>query len=87
MLVLFWRYLYVVKKRKSLCGYFTKGEIILWCVSVALILASFFMFDRENFLTLAASLIGVTSLIFNAKGNPFGQFLYELIKNAETARS
>lgn len=25
--------------------------------------------------TLAASLIGVTSLIFNAKGNPFGQFL------------
>ena len=26
-------------------------------------------------MTLAASLIGVTSLIFNAKGNPFGQFL------------
>lgn len=33
------------------------------------------MFDKENFLTLAASLIGVTSLIFNAKGNPFGQLL------------
>jgi nicotinamide mononucleotide transporter PnuC len=26
-------------------------------------------------MTLLASLIGVTSLIFNAKGNPFGQFL------------
>jgi len=26
-------------------------------------------------MTLAASLIGVTSLIFNAKGNPIGQFL------------
>lgn len=26
-------------------------------------------------MTLAASLIGVTSLIYNAKGNPFGQFL------------
>lgn len=26
-------------------------------------------------MTLCASLIGVTSLIFNAKGNPFGQFL------------
>jgi nicotinamide riboside transporter PnuC len=26
-------------------------------------------------MTLAASLIGVTSLIFNAKGNPFGQLL------------
>ena len=29
----------------------------------------------KNYLTLLASLIGVTSLIFNAKGNPFGQFL------------
>ena len=38
-------------------------------------LLSFIIFDRENFLTLAASLIGVTSLIFNAKGNPFGQLL------------
>ncbi len=26
-------------------------------------------------MTLCASMIGVTSLIFNAKGNPFGQFL------------
>ena len=34
--------------------------------------------DRENWLTLAASLIGVTSLIFNAKGNPFGQLLMVL---------
>lgn len=40
-----------------------------------LILLSFVIFDRENSLTLLASLIGVTSLIFNAKGNPFGQFL------------
>ena len=40
-----------------------------------LILLSFVIFDRENRLTLLASLIGVTSLIFNAKGNPFGQFL------------
>ena len=36
------------------------------------------MFDRENYLTLAASIIGVTSLIFNAKGNPVGQFLMVL---------
>lgn len=55
--------------------YFTKGEITLWCISVSLIVLSFFLFDRENYLTLAASLIGVTSLIFNAKGNPFGQLL------------
>ncbi len=55
--------------------YFSKAEIILWCSSVILIAVSFCLFDRENYLTLAASLIGVTSLIFNAKGNPFGQLL------------
>lgn len=63
------------KKFKSMIDYFTKSEIILWCVSIALIVVSFIVFDREMYLTLAASLIGVTSLIFNAKGNPFGQFL------------
>ncbi len=55
--------------------YFSKSEIILWCSSVSLIVISCCIFDRENYLTLIASLIGVTSLIFNAKGNPFGQFL------------
>ncbi len=63
------------KKLESMLRYFTKREIALWGASVFLIILSFFMFDRENYLTLAASLIGVTSLIFNAKGNPFGQFL------------
>lgn len=63
------------KKRKSFFDYFTKGELLLWCISVTLIVVSFFLFDRENFLTLIASFIGVTSLTFNAKGNPFGQFL------------
>ena len=38
-------------------------------------LISFFVFDRTNYLVLSASLIGVTSLIFCAKGNPFGQLL------------
>lgn len=60
---------------KRFINYFTKGEILLWLASVLLIVISFVMFDKENFLTLAASLIGVTSLIFNAKGNPFGQLL------------
>lgn len=62
-------------KTKSILTYFTKAEILLWCISVTLILISFIIFDRESILTLIASLIGVTSLIFNAKGNPFGQFL------------
>ena len=56
-------------------GYFTRGELLLWCSSVALVIASFMIFDGSDVLTLTASLIGVTSLIFNAKGNPFGQLL------------
>lgn len=67
-----------MKKLKAKIGYFSKTERILWCSSVVLITLSFCLFDAENYLTLAASLIGVTSLIFNAKGNPFGQFLMVL---------
>ena len=60
---------------KKLTTYFSKGELALWGGSAGLILISFFIFDRVNFMTLAASLIGTTSLIFNAKGNPIGQAL------------
>ncbi len=60
---------------KQKTPYFSKGEKLLWLFSVASILLSFFLFDGKSFLTLAASLVGVTSLIFNAKGNPFGQVL------------
>ena len=60
---------------KKPVNYFSRNEIILWCSSMIFVVMSFFIFDRENYLTLTASLIGVTSLIFNAKGNPFGQFL------------
>ncbi len=60
---------------KKILNYFSKTEIALWSISAVLILVSFFIFDKENYLTLTASLIGVTSLIFNAKGNPFGQVL------------
>ena len=60
---------------KKLTTYFSKVELTLWCSSAGLILISFFLFDRVNFMTLAASLIGTTSLIFNAKGNPIGQAL------------
>ena len=56
-------------------SYFSKVDIGLWLSSVLVIVVSFCIFDKENYLTLCASLIGVTSLIFNAKGNPFGQLL------------
>ncbi len=64
-----------MKAIKNLFHYFTNGEKILWGLSVFFIILSFGVFDKENYLTLTASLVGVTSLIFNAKGNPFGQFL------------
>ena len=60
---------------KKLISYFSRSEQILWSGSAGLVLLSFLTFDQENFMTLAASLIGVTSLIFNAKGNPIGQAL------------
>lgn len=60
---------------KKIKNYFTKGELVLWGSSAAMIIISFCAFDRANYITLAASLIGVTSLIFNAKGNPAGQVL------------
>ena len=56
-------------------NYFSKTDIVLWSLSALFIIASFIIFDRESHLTLCASLVGVTSLIFNAKGNPFGQLL------------
>lgn len=62
-----------MNKKKT--PYFSKTEIALWLSSATLIAVSFCVFDRGNYLTLLASLIGVTSLIFNAKGNPFGQLL------------
>ncbi|MBR6645490.1 MAG: nicotinamide mononucleotide transporter [Clostridia bacterium] len=65
----------LILRRYKLKNYFSKSEIILWSSSVLLIILSFCLFDKENFMTLIASLIGVTSLIFNAKGNPFGQLL------------
>lgn len=64
-----------MEKIKKMLRYFSAGELILWCSSVALIVVSFCIFDRTNWLTLVASLVGATSLIFCAKGNPAGQAL------------
>jgi len=55
--------------------YFSPFEWGLWLSSMVLIILFFSLFDGESYLTLIASLIGVTSLIFAAKGNPTGPFL------------
>lgn len=63
------------EKIKRAINYFSRGEKALWLCSVALIAAAFLVFDRSNYIAAANSLIGVTSLIFVAKGNPVGQVL------------
>lgn len=64
-----------MKKLAKHLHYFSKTELLLWSCSMLFIVGSFLIFDRENYLTLAASVLGGTSLIFNAKGNPIGQLL------------
>ena len=60
---------------KQYLSYFSKTEWLLWSISVVLIAGSFFLFDRQNYLTLLASVTGITSLIFTAKGHPVSQVL------------
>ncbi len=60
---------------KKYLSYFTKWEKALWVSSVAVICIFFAVFDGSGWMKLIASLIGVTSLIFLAKGNPFGNVL------------
>lgn len=55
--------------------YFSKAELALWFGSMIIIAASFFACGKSDYLSFAASLIGVTSLIFNSKGNPLGPLL------------
>ena len=64
-----------MSKIKKVFSYFTKAEKIILFSSLALIILSFLIFDRENYLAFIASLLGAISLIFNAKGNPVGQVL------------
>ena len=56
-------------------NYFSKFEKLLWLFSVAFIILSFVLFSKDGHISLIASLVGVTSLIFLAKGNPFGNVL------------
>lgn len=62
-------------EKNSRPSYFTKFEIVLWLSSETVILASFFLFRQNDYLTLAASFIGAAFLILNAKGNVIGQIL------------
>ncbi len=60
---------------KGMLNYFSTREKVIWIISVLLIVVPFAILDRENFHALIASVIGVTAIIFIAKGNPVGQVL------------
>ena len=62
-------------KIKEFLNYFTLVEKLIWSISVFLIVSSFLIFGEGSVLTLVASLIGVTALIFLAKGNAAGHVL------------
>lgn len=53
----------------------TKFELILWLSSLTIVALSFLLMPEKNYLTLLASLIGITALIFVAKGQALGQVL------------
>lgn len=53
----------------------TLFEKTLWLVSVIVVSVTFFAFGNTDYISLCASLIGVTALIFLAKGHAIGQVL------------
>lgn len=53
----------------------TRLEWLLWLISLFGVSASFVLAPQKDLLSLAASCIGVTALIFIAKGMVFGQML------------
>ena len=53
----------------------TKFELSLWLTSIIVIIVSFAISGGDDILTIIASLIGVTALIFVAKGYVIGQVL------------
>lgn len=52
-----------------------KREWFLWVVSVAVVVISNFLTGAFSFMLLAATLVGVTALIFVARGDVWGQVL------------
>lgn len=63
-----------MKIRNLFCR-LTKFEWCLWIASIVVVTGSFIMSGSGDILTIIASLIGVTALIFIAKGNVLGQIL------------
>ena len=59
----------------KLCSKLSKIEFAIWFLSILIIAVSFLFVSEKDYLTLSASLIGATALIFIAKGEVMGQLL------------
>lgn len=59
----------------KICSILNKTEFLIWFLSVLTIAVSFLLVSDKDYLTLTASLIGATALIFVAKGEVLGQIL------------
>lgn len=59
----------------KICNKLNKTEFAIWLLSVITIAVSFLLVSEKDYLTLTASLIGATALIFVAKGEVLGQIL------------
>lgn len=53
----------------------TRLQLYIWLSSISLIFISFVLFQTNDYMTILASLIGATALIFVGKGDPLGQLL------------
>ena len=61
--------------KKRILSLLSPAEWLLWGLSVAAVLAAAGLFGDMESLEILASVVGVTSLVFNARGNPAGQAL------------
>ena len=57
---------------KKLLKYFSPFKIFLFLGSLCFIVIPFFVVGGDNYINLISSVIGITSLILCAKGNPIG---------------
>ena len=64
-----------MKKLQNPFRQLNRFEWLLWSVSLAVVALAFLLPKEKDIVSLIASLIGVTALIFIAKGMVFGQFL------------
>ncbi len=65
----------IMNALKKFWNYFSVYEKCLWLFSVSAILATQFIFEESKWISTVSSMMGITSLMFIAKGNPIGQVL------------